>query len=210
MTFNEDSRVKLPAILHLCRLGFDYLSLSKATWDTENNIFTSIFYESIQSLNPEMETGEIKLLYDKLTLSLDNEDLGKSFYEMLTAETGPKIIDFDDFSNNKLQVVTELPCINGDEEFRPDITILINGLPLVFIEVKKPNNLDGIQAEYKRMESRFRNKKFRKFVNLTQMMVFSNNMPYDDEGLQPLQGAFYATTAYGKVKFNFFREETRV
>ena len=34
---------------------------------------------------------------------------------------------------------------------------------------------DGIQAEYKRMESRFRNKKFRKFVNLTQMMVFSNN-----------------------------------
>ncbi len=208
MTFNEDSRVKLPAILHLCSLGFDYLSLSKATWDTENNIFTSIFYESIQSLNPEMETGEIKLLYDKLTLSLDNEDLGKSFYEMLTAETGPKIIDFDDFSNNKLQVVTELPCINGDEEFRPDITILINGLPLVFIEVKKPNNLDGIQAEYKRMESRFRNKKFRKFVNLTQMMVFSNNMPYDDEGLQPLQGAFYATTAYGKVNFNFFREET--
>lgn len=208
MTFNEDSRVKLPAILHLCRLGFDYLSLSKATWDTENNIFTSIFYESIQSLNPEMESGEIKLLYDKLTLSLDNEDLGKSFYEMLTAETGPRIIDFDNFSKNKLQVVTELPCINGDEEFRPDITILINGLPLVFIEVKKPNNLDGIQAEYKRMESRFRNKKFRKFVNLTQMMVFSNNMPYDDEGLQPMQGAFYATTAYGKVKFNFFREET--
>ncbi|HMT54449.1 MAG TPA: DEAD/DEAH box helicase family protein [Saprospiraceae bacterium] len=207
MTFNEDSRVKLPAILHLCRLGFDYLSLSKATWDTENNIFTSIFYESIQSLNPEMESGEIKLLYDKLTMSLDNEDLGKSFYEMLTAETGPRIIDFDNFSKNKLQVVTELPCINGDEEFRPDITLLINGLPLVFIEVKKPNNLDGIQAEYKRMVTRFQNKKFRKFVNLTQMMIFSNNMPYDDEGLQPMQGAFYATTAYGKVKFNFFREE---
>ncbi len=109
MIFNEDSRVKLPATLHLCKLGFDYLSLSKATWDTENNIFTSIFYESIQSLNPEMDTGEIKLLYDKLTLTLDNEDLGKSFYEILTAETGPRIIDFDDFSKNKLQVVTELP-----------------------------------------------------------------------------------------------------
>lgn len=100
MTFNEDSRVKLPAILHLCKLGFDYLSLSEAIWDTENNIFTSIFYESIQSLNPEMEAGEIKLLYDKLTLTLDNEDLGKSFYEMLTSEMGPKIIDFDDFSKH--------------------------------------------------------------------------------------------------------------
>ena len=38
-------------------------------------------------------------------------------------------------------------------------------------------------------------------------MVFSNNMEYADDGSQPLQGAFYATTAYGDVKFNYFREE---
>ncbi len=207
MIFNEDSRVKIPAILHLCRLGYEYLSLSKATWDIETNIFTSVFFESVQALNPELDHHDIKILYDKLTLSLDNEDLGNKFYELITSETGPKIIDFEDFSKNRLHVVTELPCINGDEEFRPDITLLINGLPLVFIEVKKPNNLDGIQAEYKRIQSRFKNKKFRKFINITQLMVFSNNMPYDDEGIQPLQGAFYATTGYGKVNFNFFREE---
>lgn len=210
MTFNEDSRVKLPAILHLCRSGFNYISLAKATWNTENNIFPSIFYESIQFLNPEMEPSEIKTLYDKLILTLDNEDVGKAFYEMITSDSGPRIIDFKDFRNNKLNVVTELPYINGDEEFRPDITLLINGLPLVFIEVKKPNNLDGIQAEYKRLQSRFKNKKFRKFVNVTQMMIFSNNMPYDDEGIQPLKGAFYATPGYNKVKFNFFREEEQM
>jgi type I restriction enzyme R subunit len=37
----------------------------------------------------------------------------------------------------------------GDEEFRPDITVLINGMPLVFIEVKKPNNREGVIAEKK-------------------------------------------------------------
>jgi type I restriction enzyme R subunit len=33
MSFNENTRVKIPAILHLCRLGYDYLSLSKSTHD---------------------------------------------------------------------------------------------------------------------------------------------------------------------------------
>jgi len=210
MIFNEDSRVKLPAILHLCRLGYEYLSLSSAAWDPDYNIFPSIFYESMRSLNPGIEESEIKIMYDKMTLALENEDVGKAFYEIITADSGPRIIDFKDFSKNKLQVVTELPCINGEDEFRPDITLLINGLPLVFIEVKKPNNLDGIQAEYKRIQSRFKNKKFRKFINITQLMMFSNNMPYDDEGTQPLQGAFYATPGYGKVSFNYFREEESI
>ena len=32
MAFNEDTRVKIPAILHLCRLGYKYLSLKGANW----------------------------------------------------------------------------------------------------------------------------------------------------------------------------------
>jgi len=85
-----------------------------------------------------------------------------------------------------------------DEEFCPDIILLINGLPLVFIEVKKPNNQDGILAEHKRIQTRFQNKKFRKFVNITQLMVFSNNMEYDDSSLMPIEEAFYATASYQK------------
>lgn len=207
MAFNENSRVKIPSILHLCSLGYKYLSLSKAKWNTATNIFPEIFVESIQRLNPGIEKADINSLLESITLSLDNEDLGKSFYDIITDGSGPTLIDFENFTNNSLHVVTELPCINGEEEFRPDITLLINGMPLVFIEVKKPNNLDGIQAEYKRIQSRFKNKKFRRFINITQLMVFSNNMEYDDNGLQPLQGAFYATPAYGNVKLNFFREE---
>lgn len=82
------------------------------------------------------------------------------------------MIDFENFDNNSFHVVTELTYKKDDDEFRPDIILLINGMPLVFIEVKKPNNLDGIQAEHKRIETRFQNKKFRQFVNLTQLMVF--------------------------------------
>ena len=103
-----------------------------------------------------------------------------------------------------------MPCINGDEEFRPDITLLVNGMPLVFIEVKKPNNKGGIGEERERMDKRATNPKFRRFINITQFMIFSNNMEYDDGATEPAQGAFYASSAYGKPVFNYFREEHKL
>ena len=207
MIFNEDSRVKIPSILHLIQLGYQYISLKNATWDNSTNIFTSIFNEQIQKTNPELSTNDIQKVYDELSLSLENEDLGRAFYNKLIDQSGIKLIDFKNFDNNSFHVVTELPYQKDDETFRPDIILLINGMPLVFIEVKKPNNKNGVQDEHNRMQKRFRNKKFRKFINLTQLMVFSNNMNYSDDDTQMLEGAFYSTTNYYKPIFNYFREE---
>jgi type I restriction enzyme R subunit len=209
MKFNEDSRVKIPTILHLIRLGYEYLPLSGQVWDESTNIFTDIFNESIKRLNPEMTDGDVQRLYDEVSLCLENEDLGKAFFEKMIAKSGIRLIDFENFSNNTFNVVTELTYKKDDEEFRPDIILLINGMPLVFIEVKKPNNQDGILAEHKRIQNRFENKKFRKFVNITQLMVFSNNMEYDDSSPMPIEGAFYATASYQKPSFNYFREEVK-
>lgn len=209
MKFNEDSRVKIPSILHLVRLGYEYLSLKDATYDINTNIFTDIFTQSIHKINSDLEEGDVTRLYDDISLLLENEDLGKAFYERLTQNSGIKLIDFENFNNNSLHVVTELTYKNGDDEFRPDIILLINGMPLVFIEVKKPNNQDGVLAERKRINTRFSNDKFRKFVNITQLMVFSNNMEYDDDSSEPIEGAFYATPSKKPI-FNYFREEEKL
>jgi type I restriction enzyme R subunit len=206
MQFNEDSRVKIPTILHLTRLGYTYLSLKNAVLNTENNIFPSIFIESISNINPGIEHADAVRILDEVSLCLENEDLGKAFFEKMSAKSGIRLIDFENFDNNTFNVVTELTCKKDDEKFRPDITLLINGMPLVFIEVKKPNNQDGILAEHKRIQTRFQNKKFRNFVNITQLMVFSNNMEYDDSSPIPIEGAFYATASYQKPSFNYFRE----
>ncbi|MGC3500661.1 type I restriction endonuclease, partial [Pseudomonas aeruginosa] len=72
------------------------------------------------------------------------------------------------FDYKTYHVVTELPCRNGDDEFRPDITLLINGMPLAFIEVKKPNNREGVLAERNRIVPRCRNPRIRRFINNTQ------------------------------------------
>lgn len=207
MKFNEDSRVKIPTILHLCRLGYTYLSLSQAKWDIDTNIFPELFIAAILKINPHLAIADAERQLSELKLTLDNVDLGRVFYEKITSRSGVKLIDFDNFNNNTFHVVTELPCINGDEEFRPDITLLINGLPLIFIEVKKPNNQDGVLAERARINRRFQNPKFIRFANITQLMVFSNNMEYDDEAIDPIEGAFYATASYESPVFNYFREE---
>ena len=209
MAFNENTRVKIPAILHLCRLGYKYISLKDAKWNIETNIFVDIFSESIKKINTDVDDKDIQRLYDKISLALDNEDLGKQFYEILLSHK-IKLIDFDNFENNSFHVVTELTCKNDEDEFRPDITLLINGMPLVFIEVKKPNNKEGIIAERNRINVRFQNKKFRKFINITQLLVFSNNMGYDDDSIDQIEGAYYSSTSTKKAIFNAFKEDKSV
>ena len=207
MIFSEDSRVKIPCILHLMRLGYRYLSLKGATWDEETNIFPELFNDAIARINPDLGADDITRLLTDVKLLLDNEDLGKAFYDRLTEHSGARLVDFENFDNNSFHVVTELTCKNGDDEFRPDITLLINGMPLAFIEVKKPNNREGVLAERNRIITRSRNPRFRRFINITQLMVFSNNMEYEDGSPQPIEGAFYASPSYDSPVFNYFREE---
>ena len=208
MAFNEDSRVKIPALLHLIRLGYNYISRRDHTLrQIETNIFKDIFIDSLKRINTGTTEAELERHLEEVTLKLDYEDLGREFYKSLTATSGIKLIDFKNFSNNSFHVTTELTCKNGDEEFRPDITILINGMPLIFIEVKKPNNKEGVIAERNRINTRYQNRKFKRFANITQLMIFSNNMEYEDGVIEPVQGAYYATSAYKDLIFNYFREE---
>ena len=209
MKHNEDTRVKIPSILHLTRLGYKYLSLKNSNWDINTNIFTDIFKSSIEKINETTKDLDSKKVYEEVSLLLDYEDLGKAFYQRIIEKSGAKLIDFENFENNSFHVVTELTYKNYDEEFRPDITLLINGMPLVFIEVKKPNNKDGVLAERERINVRFSNDRFKKFINITQLMVFSNNMEYDDNSIEPVEGAFYATPSQKPI-FNYFREEEKL
>lgn len=204
---NENSRVKIPAILHLMRLGYGYLSLKNNDWDSQTNIFPKIFIDSLCRINPELSSDDAQRILTDILLELDNEDLGQKFYERLINQSGIKLIDFNHIKQNSFHVVTELPYANGDEEFRPDITLLINGMPLVFVEVKKPNNKGGIGQERERMQTRSKNPKFRRFINITQLMIFSNNQEYDQGEIEPVQGAFYASGSDDKLVFNYFREE---
>lgn len=208
--FNENTRVQVPAALHLCKLGYTYLD-NICVYDTRTNILTDIFLNAVKRLNPKMSGSEASMLYSKIANIAANDDLGREFYQLLSANNGIKLIDFANADNNDWHVTTEFTCENEDteDEFRPDITCFVNGLPLAFIEVKKPNNREGILAERERINKRMGRSCFRRFFNVTQLMIFSNNQEYDTNNSVPIQGAFYCCTAKGKAFFNVFREEDK-
>lgn len=211
MIHNENSRVKIPALVHLTRLGYKYIKQKDCSgaYCSKTNIFKGILRDNINRLNGTALTEtDVDSLVEELAIKLNTDDLGRAFYKiLLSGFNGLRLIDLEDECQNSYHVVTELTYQNGEDEFRPDITLLVNGLPLAFIEVKKPNNRDGIIAEHIRMNKRFAKKVFRRFANITQIMVFSNNMEYDDNDVEPIEGAFYASSSYEKLFFNRFREE---
>lgn len=211
--FNEATRVQMPAMVHLTRLGYQYFGKIQekdagTIYDPDTNILLEVFQSQFEKLNPE-NAGAYKETLREIRKELNDDDLGRGFYKRLKSVSPIRLIDFDNPENNTFHFTAEFTCKNGDDEFRPDITLFVNGLPLCFVEVKKPNNHGGIVAESNRMiRERFPNKKFRRFVNITQLMIFSNNMEYDTlDGIVPVQGAFYCTGARGATPFNCFREE---
>ena len=216
--FNEDTRVKIPATIQFLKIGYNYQSLKddKLDLDFNTKIFINRFKPAIEKINHrKISYDEIKQLLDEINNLIRNNDLGKEFYyRLINPQDKLRLIDFDNIENNDFAIVDELPfSITPDSDvgsFRPDINVLINGIPLAFLEVKKPNNEGGIQKEFKRMiNDRLKNGAFKKYFNLIQIVSFSNNMEYEDsdEAEDVRAGSFYTTPNGNNTSFSFFRED---
>lgn len=188
MPYNEITRVQIPALMHLAKLGYDFIPTNskenKPNLDTDTNILTDSFTQAFEHLNPT-KNAQDSLAEMKKRLNYD--DLGKSFYEYLLKSEN-QIIDFDNPNNNLYEMMAELPY----KSFRPDITLFINGLPLVIIEVKQPFARQGIKEEKDRHIQRYENPENKVFYNLAQIWLFSDNLPYDEN--KPDQGVFYSAS----------------
>ncbi|MFP6276842.1 type I restriction endonuclease [Helicobacter pylori] len=185
MPYNEITRVQIPALMHLAKLGYNFISQkNKPNLDTATNILTDSFTQAFEHSNP---TKNAKDVLAEIKKRLNYDDLGKSFYEYLLKSEN-QTIDFDNPNNNLYEMMTELPY----KSFRPDITLFVNGLPLVNIEVKQPYAKKGIKEERDRHIQRYENPENKIFYNLAQIWLFSDNLPYDENN--PDQGVFYSAS----------------
>lgn len=216
--FNEDTRVKIPATIQFLRLGYKYQSLKDINSDPKTRIAVNRFRPAIEALNGRtFSDEEVEALLNDIHSTISNTDMGKEFYHwLLHPGKRVKLIDFEHPEKNDFAVVNEYWY--GDQakgSFRPDINILINGIPLAFLEVKKPNNEGGIQAEFHRMlDERLRIPEYRKYFNMIQIVAFSNNMEYEDQddivstSAESIRaGSFYSTPNGQNTTFQFFRDE---
>ncbi len=185
MPYNEITRVQVPALMHLAKLGYNFISQKdKPNLDTATNILTDSFTQAFERLNPNKNAKDVLAEIKK---RLNYDDLGKRFYEYLL-KSEHQIIDFDNPNNNLYEMMTELTY----KSLRTDITLFINGLPLVNIEVKQPYAGQGIREEKDRHIQRYENPENKIFYNLVQIWLFSDNLPYDENN--PDQGVFYSAS----------------
>lgn len=93
--FNEDSRVKIPAILHFKRLMYQYQSKKDTNISTKNNIFVDIFKDSIIKINKcNYKDEKINDLIKEIGILTDNtKDKGEDFFNRLVSTNGIKLLD---------------------------------------------------------------------------------------------------------------------
>ena len=103
MAFNEDSRVKIPALLHLARLDYQYIPRNQHSNRIEkNNIFPIIFKEGIKNINPNISDDEVNKLLEEISVSLEFDDLGKDFYQRFLIQFG---------NRQRQRIILELSCV---------------------------------------------------------------------------------------------------
>ena len=80
--FNENTRVQVPAALHLCKLGYTYLD-NICAYDTKTNILIDVFLNAVKRFNPGLSGSEASLLYAKIVNIGNKFNLSKIVYIMI-------------------------------------------------------------------------------------------------------------------------------
>lgn len=95
--FNEATRVQMPAMVHLTRIGYTYFGkitedMAGTIYDPDTNILINVFKEQFVKLNPEHK-GEAEQVLKTIRQELDNDDLGHSFYKRLSSVSPIRLVD---------------------------------------------------------------------------------------------------------------------
>ncbi len=97
--FNEATRVQMPALVHLTRIGYTYFGkltedMSGSVYDPDTNILIDVFKQQFDKLN-QNHIGEAEATLKTIRQELDNDDIGESFYKRLKSVSPVKLIDFE-------------------------------------------------------------------------------------------------------------------
>lgn len=174
MTFNEDHISQIPALLFLQKLGYTYLTPDEALSGRDNKLTNvlqeKILLESLKRINRFTYKGREHEFSDGALISVvqtiknyrddglirTNEQiydllcLGKSVEQTIDGDTKSFTVNYIDWvhpKNNSYHVTEEYAVERSGsyETYRPDIVLFVNGIPLVVIECKKPEEKDSLK-----------------------------------------------------------------
>ncbi len=165
-------------------------------------ILPRVLEESLCRINPEIPAEKLISVIKDLTADFSDSDLVSKNYELYSKirnyikipilKKGKedfafvKLIDFDNPENNTFTAVSQM-WIKGRYNWRrPDIIVFVNGLPLVFIELK--NGIVKVEEAYR--------KNLKSYIKDIPNLFAFNQICVLSNGFETRLGAFNATFDY--------------
>lgn len=158
-SYQSEDQLEKEFIKTLEEQGYEYL-----TFNAEEELISNL-RKKLEELNHYIfSDNEWKLLFNNHIAKKNDgivektRTIQKDHIKNITLDDGSikniRLIDKDDIHNNKLQVINQY-VNNGSRNNRYDVSILVNGLPLVHIELKRRgkklkeafNQIDRYQRE---------------------------------------------------------------
>ena len=157
MTFNESNTVEAFIRDRLKGLGWDFINTATLPRQSQEVLVESYLRDSLIRLNPtiaERPERVDEVLYRLRAVVMTVRDTGlvkanEEFAAWLLGERSMpfgkdgehitiRLIDFEDPKQNYFVVTQQFTLRAGKTEKRPDLVLLVNGMPLVIIEAKTP------------------------------------------------------------------------
>ena len=165
-------------------------------------ILPCVLAESLCRINPQIPAEKLTSVINELTADFSDSDLVSKNYELYSKirnyikipvlKNGKedfafvKLIDFDNPENNTFTAVSQM-WIKGRYNWRrPDIIVFVNGLPLVFIELK--NGIVKVEEAYR--------KNLKSYIKDIPNLFAFNQICVLSNGFETRLGAFNATFDY--------------
>lgn len=154
MTFNEENTVENYVKDKLVSLGWNFVPRENLTRKENDVLVEDFLKEALINLNEEIDDDKAEEVLYKLRaiiisargtgLVKTNEEFSKWLRNEKTMPFGEdgehttvKLIDYDNIKNNRFTITTQY-SFKSEEVKRPDIALLVNGIPLVIGECKTP------------------------------------------------------------------------
>ena len=141
-SFQSESALEKELINTLVEEGYEYLSIH-----SENELILNLRNQLEKLNNYQFTDGEWDFFLSKVIANKNDYIIEKTrliqedYKQEITLDSGEKrniyLIDKNNIHNNRLQVINQYVNNDGNYDNRYDVTILVNGLPLVHIELKK-------------------------------------------------------------------------
>lgn len=141
-SFQSESALEKELINTLVEEGYEYLTIH-----SENELILNLRIQLEKLNNYHFTDGEWDFFFSKVIANKNDYIIEKTrliqedYKQEITLDSGKKrniyLIDKNNVHNNRLQVINQYVNNDGNYDNRYDVTILVNGLPLVHIELKK-------------------------------------------------------------------------